>query len=273
MSNDKWQLFNEDCKTGLQRIPDGAVDLTVTSPPYDNIRKYNGFNFDFEEIAMQLYRITKPGGVIVWIVSDETRNGSETGSSFKQALYFKALGLKLHDTMIWAKDAPSFPEKARYFQTFEYMFVFSKGTPKTANLLRDRKNIYAGKETHGTFRERDGTLKQRSTTFSGAIAEYGVRFNVWQIPGEKRNKTGHPAVFPQQIARDHILTWSNPGETICDPFSGSGTTAIEAVNNGRRFIGFEISREYYEKSILRIEQETAQCNIYDFLKAGEEAAE
>lgn len=154
------ELYNEDCATGLKKLKDESIDLVVTSPPYDNLRTYKGFSFDFESIANELYRVLKTGGVIVWIVSDATENGSETGTSFRQALYFKQIGFNIHDTMIWNKDSFSFPEANRYYPCFEYMFVFSKGKPKTSNLIRDRKNINVGNGIHGTARQRDGSLKK-----------------------------------------------------------------------------------------------------------------
>lgn len=261
-----FKLFNEDCATGLKRIEAESIDLVVTSPPYDNLRTYNGFSFDFEKIAKELYRVIKPGGVIVWIVSDGVENGSETGTSFKQALFFKELGLNLHDTMIWKKDTSAFPESTRYNSIFEYMFVFSKGKPKTIHLIEDRKNLWSGTKVHGTFRNQDGSMSERSEKWKEIECKaYGSRFNVWEIPTEKNNKTGHPAVFPSSLAKDHIISWSNRGDTVLDPFSGSGTTAIEALNLDRKFIGFEISKEYYEKSLERIEIETAQMNIFDYL--------
>lgn len=168
--------------------------------------------------------------------------------------------------MIWKKDSCAFPEATRYYPNFEYMFVFSKGKPKTIHLLEDRKNLWGGTKVHGTFREADGRLHERSTTWKEVVCkDYGVRFNVWEIPSEKNNKSGHPAVFPRSIARDHILSWSDKGDTVLDPFSGSGTTAIEALNNGRAFIGFEISQEYYEKSQKRIQNETAQISLMELI--------
>lgn len=205
------------------------------------------------------------GGVIVWIVSDGVENGSETGTSFRQALFFKSIGFNIHDTMIWKKESCAFPESTRYYPNFEYMFVLSKGKPKSIHLIEDRKNLWGGTKVHGTFRESDGQLRGRSRTWKDVVCkDYGVRFNVWEIPSEKNNKTGHPAVFPAKIAHDHIVTWSDKGDTVLDPFSGSGTTAIEALNEGRKFIGFEISKEYYDKSVKRIDEETAQLSIFDY---------
>ena len=178
----EYQLYNEDCCEGLKQIQNESIDLVVTSPPYDNLRTYNGFSFNFEFVAKQLYRVVKQGGVVVWIVSDSTVNGSETGTSFKQALYFKQIGFNIHDTMIWQKISP-FTHKNRYIADFEYMFVFSKGKPKTANIICDRKNKYSGTQVHGTERQFSGETKKRSKTqISKKVKEYGARYNVWDIP-------------------------------------------------------------------------------------------
>ena len=232
----------------MSRMEDNSVDLTVTSPPYDNIRDYNGFSFDWKSTIQELYRITKNGGVVVWIVSDQTIDGSETGSSFKQALWAMECGFNLHDTMIWEKDSCAFPEATRYYPVFEYMFVWSKGKPKSYNPICDRKNKHSGESVHGSFRMSDGSLKGRSSTWKDSIIkENSVRFNVWHVSAEHKNKTGHPAVFPIQLAKDHIVSWSNEGDLVFDPFLGSGTTRIAAYDLNRNFIGCEISKEYFDK--------------------------
>lgn len=253
----KDRIEQGDCLELMKQIPDGYVDLTVTSPPYDNLRTYNGginqWCFEkFQAIARELFRVTKSGGVVVWVVADATVKGSETGSSFKQALYFKECGFNIHDTMIWEKDTFSYPDKTRYRACFEYMFVFSKGKPSTVNLIADRKNKYAGTVVHGTSRNPDGTTFRKSNDKKSNVAENGVRFNVWEIPSEKNNVSGHPAVFPRQIANDHILSWSNPGDVVLDPFLGSGTTVIAAVNTHRHYIGFELDEKYFQIACRRI---------------------
>lgn len=243
-------LRNGDCLEVLIGTPDNSIDLTVTSPPYDNLRSYNNnieqWCFEkFQNIAEELYRVTKDGGVIVWIVNDATVDGSETGTSFRQALFFKKCGFRLHDTMIWQKISP-FTHKNRYIPCFEYMFVFSKGAPKTANLICDRKNKWGGTQIHGTERQRNGETKNLSDTQkSKCVKEYGARFNIWDIPPNKNNKTGHPAVFPLQLAQDHVLSWSNEGDTVLDCFMGSGTTGIACINTGRNFIGIELDQQYF----------------------------
>lgn len=247
-----------DCLELMKNIPDGSIDLTVTSPPYDNLRTYNGnisqWCFEkFQGIAKELFRVTAYGGVVVWVVGDATINGSETGTSFRQALYFMDCGFNLHDTMIWEKITP-FQHKHRYIQSFEYMFVLAKGKPKTENLICDRKNKWAGTQIHGTERQRSGLTKPLSDVQkSKVVKEYGVRLNIWNISPNKSNKTGHPAVFPEQLATDHILTWSNEGDTVFDCFMGSGTTGKMAVLNNRRFIGIELDEGYFNIAKERIE--------------------
>lgn len=243
-----------DNVAGLKCLPDACIDLTVTSPPYDNLRTYNGFTWDEEGLIRELYRVTKPGGVVVWISNDATVNGSETGTSFRQALTFKAAGFNLHDTMIWHKISP-FTHKNRYIASFEYMFVLSKGRPKTTNIICDRKNKWAGVKVHGTQRlKADGVLLENNGVKAGReVKEFGARYNVWEMPGDKNNKTGHPAVFPETLARDHIISWSNPGDVVLDPFMGSGTTAAACIKTGRQYIGFELSEEYCKIAYRRIE--------------------
>jgi DNA modification methylase len=260
------RIYNEDCLEGMKRIQDGFVDLTVTSPPYDNLRTYNGnieqWSFEkFQAIAKELYRVTADGGVVVWVVGDATIKGSETGTSLRQALYFKEAGFNLHDTMIWQKICP-FQHKNRYIQSFEYMFVFSKGAKKSANLICDRKNKWAGTPIHGTERQTNGNTKSLSARQkSKSVKEYGARFNIWGIAPEKNNKTGHPAVFPEQLANDHIVSWSNEGDAVLDPFMGSGTTAIACINTNRNYIGFELDKHYCEIANERIRKTLAEKEV------------
>ena len=250
------KVYCGDNLTLIKQLDDDCIDLTVTSPPYDNLRTYNGFTWDCEGLAKELFRVTKVGGVVVWVVADATINGSETGSSFKQALYFIECGFNLHDTMIWRKDTCGMPSSIRYGQCFEYMFIFTKGKIKTFNPIEDRPNKYEGSKVHGTYRDKTGSLHKRSGEWiNHVIPELGARFNVWDISTEKSNKTGHPAIFPIAIATDHILSWSNPGDIILDPFMGSGTVALACIETGRNYIGFEISFEYIELANSRLNTE------------------
>lgn len=250
------KIHNMDCIEGLKRLPDDCIDLTVTSPPYDNLRTYNGFSWDFEATARELYRVTKQGGVVVWVVGDATIKGSETGTSFKQALFFKEIGFNLHDTMIYDKGCSGAVGNNKwYWQSFEYMFVFSKGKPKTINLIYDRKNVEARYDSNSTKRRRDGSLKK---TYGYSYGEMGRRTNIWKYRTGKGLTTTdsiafkHPAMFPEKLAQDHILSLSNEGDTVLDCFMGSGTTAKMAVLNKRNYIGFEISKEYCEIAEQRI---------------------
>lgn len=252
----KLTLFLGDSAEIMAGLPDDCVDLTVTSPPYDDLRTYNGYSFDFKKTAKELYRITKRGGVVVWVVGDSVKKGSETGTSFKQALGFMSEGFRLHDTMIYQKTGIPFPSKNRYLQSFEYMFVFSKGKPKTVNLIEDRENTTAGQTRNSRrYRKKDGSFTKGS---SRPIKQLGVRTNIWKYQTGQYKSTKdleafkHPAIFPEKLAQDHILTWSNAGDIVLDCFMGSGTTGKMAVLNGRRFIGIEISEEYLKIAEDRI---------------------
>jgi site-specific DNA-methyltransferase (adenine-specific) len=237
----------------MKNIPDNYIDLTITSPPYDNLRTYKGFNFDFENIAKELFRITKQGGVVVWVVGDATIKGSETGTSFKQALYFKDIGFNLHDTMIYLKNQLAFPDSNRYYNAFEYMFILSKGKLNIFNPIKDRKNISAGRDVNGCERNKDGSLRKNRSCAGNIIKEYGIRWNYWLIYNQKRGiETKHPAIFPEQLAHDHILSWSNEKNIIFDPMCGSGTTLKMAKLLNRNYIGIDISQEYVDLANQRI---------------------
>lgn len=248
-------IHNCDCLVGMEELPDGCIDLTVTSPPYDSLRKYEGFTFNFCDTARELYRVTKDGGVVVWVVGDATVKGCETCTSFKQALFFKEIGFNLHDTMIYKKKNPIPQNHNRYEQCFEYMFVFSKGKPKTFNPIHV-PTIHGGKsfdwgnrnklDDAQCRRHREGhdILQVKKQKQHCNIFEYAIGGQV----------VGHPAVFPEQLAEDHIVTWSNPGDVVLDPFIGSGTTGKMALLNGRHYIGFEICKSYCELAEQRILQ-------------------
>lgn len=259
------RLIQGDCLDKMKDIPDGSVDLTVTSPPYDNLRTYNGniaqWSFEkFQAIAKELYRITAAGGVVVWVVGDSTSKFCESFTSFKQALKFHEIGFNLLDTMIYYKQnyAPAYPSLRRYANQFEYMFVFSKGKPKTFNPIQKQKA--RNKTEKVAFRQKDGSLTRkvkpegRETKDASNVWEYAVGGNL----------TGHPAVFPEKLAHDHIISWSNPGDTVLDPFMGSGTTGVACVNTNRNFIGIELDENYFKIAQDRIEE--AKKNIKFSLK-------
>jgi len=251
------KVYLGDCLEIMPSIPDKSIDLTITSPPYDNLRTYGGnLQWDFEGIAKELFRVTKDGGVVVWVVGDATIKGSETGTSFRQALYFKEIGFNLHDTMIWDKGSFAFPSIDRYHQVFEYMFVFSNGKPKSFNSIIDRRNIYS-RMGGISGRNRDGS--RRLTGNSGKKQnEYGQRFNIWRfnIGGGHITKDKiayqHPAIFPEQLAYDHIISWSNAGDIILDPMAGSGTVGKMAKQLNRNYILIEKEPKYYDIILKRL---------------------
>ena len=257
----EYTLYLGDCLEYMSGMGDESVDLTVTSPPYDNLRSYDGYTFDSEGIIKELYRVTKQGGVVVWVVGDATINGSETGTSFRQALYFMECGFNLHDTMIYEKNGASFPSNNKYYQVFEFMFIFSKGLPKTINLLKDRKNIWGGSWGKPTRRDVNGKLIEHDKYTND---NNGIRFNIWRYNTGKGYSTEdeyayeHPAIFPEKLAQDHILSWSNPGDLVFDPMCGSGTTGKMAVKYQRRFVGSDVSSKYIAIAEKRIKQTAAQ---------------
>jgi site-specific DNA-methyltransferase (adenine-specific) len=242
-----------DCREVLRTLDADSIDLTVTSPPYDNLRTYNGFTFDFEGIARELYRVTKPGGVVVWVVGDATVKGSETGTSFRQALFFRDVcGFNLYDTMIWRKTNPMPSDLVRYQSSFEFMFVISKGKPKATNILKEPSKL-AGKSRRAHDRTPDGVRYNMGDTYE--YAQEKRRANCWDVAIGGGVK-GHPAQFPESLARDHILSWSNEGDTVLDPFLGSGTTGKMARQHGRKFVGIEISADYLAIAQKRIADAT-----------------
>jgi DNA modification methylase len=244
----------------IKQLDDNSIDLTVTSPPYDNLRDYKGYSWDFENLAKELYRVTKQGGVVVWVVGDATINGSETGTSFKQALYFKEIGFNLHDTMIYEKSGMPFPAVGRYHQMFEYMFIFCKGKIKTFNPIKDEKKIWGNQGRWGksSERQKDGNLIE--TDYKPNNNEYKMRSNIWRIINAggfgqtDKDAYKHPATFHEKLANDHIISWSNENDIVLDPFMGSGTTAKMAILNRRKFIGFELSQEYCDIANERIKE-------------------
>jgi len=243
------EIFVENCLDTMKRMSNEYIDLVVTSPPYDDMRSYNGYSFDFENIAKELFRVLKPGGVIVWIVGDATKNGSESGTSFKQALFFKELGFNLHDTMIYAKNNPIPLTHNRYEQQFEYMFIFSKGKPKTFSpKLKLNKNVGG---SIGKFYQKASDKDTSKANTDKTIKKVSIENNIW-FYSVGRNKFKHPAPFPEQLALDHVLTWSVEGDVVYDPFMGSGTTAKAALITGRNWVGSEISQEYADIALERL---------------------
>ena len=262
------KIYNENCLETMKRMQDCFIDLTVTSPPYDNLRNYNGYEFDFENIAKELFRVTKDGGVVVWIVGDATINGSETGTSFKQALFFIDCGFNLHDTMIYKKENPVPNGINRYNQSFEYMFILSKGKPQCFNpIFRKRNNKTNDKRTKrfkGFTRDKNGNFNKTNYI----IKEEVIRENIFEyyvgMGNTSNDKTafGHPAIFPEKLVADHIYSWSNEGDLIYDCFMGSGTTAKMAHLQNRNWIGSEISKEYTELANKRIEKYINQTTLF-----------
>jgi len=247
-------LMQGDCLEWMKEIQDGSIDLTVTSPPYDNLRTYNGNNNQWGEnvwqaIIADLYRVTKDGGVVVWVVGDATVKGSETGTSFKQALWAMECGFRM-ETMIWEKTGSGcLGSNSYYSQNFEFVFIFCKGAHKHGSLIKDRENkVKSGMVKVNSKINKEGGSVSR-------IVErkpFGKRGNIWRIDPQKNSE--HPAPFPESLAHDHIISWSNEGDTVLDTFMGSGTTGVACVNLDRKFIGIELDKDYFEIAEKRIKE-------------------
>ena len=249
------KIIHGDNVQVLSEFPEESIHLVVTSPPYDDLRTYGGHDWDFEGVAAQLERVLRPGGVIVWVVADQTKDGSETGESFRQALHFKSLGLNLHDTMIYKTNKPP-SSLARYQNCWEFMFVFSKGSPTVFNPLME-KCIWAGVGTSPRMRDKGGELQGKGRRI---IKEQKVRSNIWHYDtgSGKDAQHGHPAPFPIGLAQEHIMSWSNEGAVVLDPFNGSGTTTKAALDLQRRYIGIDVNQEYCEAALKRLDLKQAR---------------
>ncbi len=247
-------IYNIDCVEGMKNLPANCIDLVVTSPPYDDLRNYNGYHFDFESIAKELYRITKKGGIVVWVVGDKIKNGNKSLTSFRQSLFFQEIGFNVHDVMIYRKKNTPFMRSNAYTNCYEFMFVFSKGKPNTFNPLKT-KTVRSGKEKLVANKKADGINKK----VEGVLNEEKTLTNIWDyavgLGGSTSDRIAfeHPAIFPEKLVQDHILSWSNENDIVFDPMSGSGTTCKMAKLNNRKYLGFEISEEYTELSKKRIE--------------------
>lgn len=265
------KTYNEDCLITMGNMVNNFIDLTITSPPYDEIRNYNkgvgkitdklnGYSFAFENIARELYRVTKKGGVVVWVVNDSIINGSESLNSFRQALYFKEIGFKVHDTMIYCKLNPMPNAGTRYQQMFEYMFILTKGKPKTTNIsLRERSNKCNDKRVYRKkkfSRDQDGNFNENDYFVKEMVPDY----NIWDFYVGGGNTTNdkvafnHPAIFPEELVKRHIESWSNEGDLVYDPFMGSGTTSKMSILLNRGYVGSELSEEYCKIEEERIKE-------------------
>jgi len=250
-------IISGDCAEVLHQIEDESIDMCITSPPYDNLRVYKGYKFPFENIVEELFRILKSGRVVVWVVSDATINGSETATSFKQALTFIDKGFNLHDTMIFRKTNPV-PQiyRKRYTNEFEYMFVFSKGTVTVHNPLKV-PCLHAGLELKGTTYKNFSTTVQKRGKLANPVKNEKLRGNIWEyVVGKKavdQEAKNHPAPFPYDLAKDHILSWTNEGDIVLDPMCGSGTSIVAAYDLRRKYIGIDISEEYCQMARERLE--------------------
>lgn len=260
------KIYHENCIDTLHRMSDDVIDMTITSPPYDDLRDYNGYHFPVEDIAASLFQKTKPGGVVIWVVGDRTVNGDETLTSFQHAITFQKAGFRVHDTMIYTKKNPIPGDCGkRYRQAFEYMFCFSKGQPKTFNPITEPTKSAGQKITafritgkgRGNVPDEDiGREIKTERKVSNIFA-----YNVGTSSSEDKIAFQHPAIFPEQLVADQIASWTDQGDVVYDCFMGSGTTAKVAHQLKRRWVGSEISEEYIEIARKRLETYIDKLNL------------
>jgi len=246
-------IYRSDCIEFMKSMDENSIDLTVTSPPYDELRDYKGYSFDFENIAKQLFRVTKKGGIVVWVVGDKIKKGNKTLTSFKQALHFQQVGFNVHDVMIYRKKNTPFMRSNAYTNCFEFMFVLSKDSPKTFTPLKV-KTVRQGKEMLPFNKGADGVNKK----ILGELKPEKTMTNIWEYAvgfgGSTSDRLAfeHPAIFPEKLAEDHILSWTKEGDIVFDPMCGSGTTCKMAKKNNRHYIGCDISEEYVKLAKKRL---------------------
>lgn len=256
------EIYCSDCVKFMQdELDEESIDLTITSPPYDNLRDYKGYKFNYKQVIDGLWRVTKKGGIVVWVVADQLKDNNLTYSTFRHGLAFQKRGFNAYDTIIYQKSGCALPTPRHYYNSFEYMLILSKGRPNTVNLIKDRQNVSFKGDGIATRRNKDGTMK---VTTRKATQPYGIRFNIWRYAVGYNNTTrdkeayAHPAMFPEKLAQDHIISWSNEGDLVFDPFSGSGTTAKMAYLNKRKYIACDVSQEYVDLARARLAKYKAQ---------------
>lgn len=255
------RIILTECVKGMKSVPDDIIPLTVTSPPYEGLRTYDGLaDWNFMDVAKELYRITMPGGVVVWVVQEQIVNGSESGESSRQRLAFANIGFRLHHTMVLGKLGGHQHSKGRYGGALEYAFILSKGKPRYFCPFRDKKNKEAGREKIFSNRRIDGTFPAKK---KARVHPYGFRSPIWFYATGKHHTANedyafdHPALMPQQMAEDFILSWSKVGDLVFNPFAGAGTVLKMALLNHRRYLGFEINPKYVEIARRRLKEAEA----------------
>ncbi len=256
------KIILSDCRDGMAALSNECIPFTLTSPPYDGLRTYDGLaDWNFMDVAKELYRITMQGGVVVWVVQEQIIDGSESGETSRQRLAFANIGFRLHHTMVMGKLGGIQFSSNRYGRPLEYAFILSKGPPRYFNPLRDRPNKEAGRVKVFLNRNRDGSFAPVKRT---QVHPYGLRGSIWFYPTGKNNSAKedyafeHPALMPEQMAEDDILSWTKVGDLVFNPFAGAGTALKMALLNHRSYLGFEINPKYVEIARRRLREAEAK---------------
>lgn len=261
------EIYCIDCVEGMKKIPDNSVDIVVTSPPYDGIRDYNGFNFDLHETGRGLIRILKEGGIVAMVIQDQTKNFGKTLTSFKTIIdWCDNIGFKLFECVIYRKHGSEGAWWTNRFRVdHEYMPIFLKGEKPQYFNKENLKvpSIHGGKVMTGSgSRRTDGKTNARVTRPINTMKCRGTIWNYLMAGDKDPIKRQHPAPFPDQIPLDFIECFCPPGGVVLDPFMGSGSTAVAAKKLNRKYIGFDTSEEYIKIAHARLRNTETQLKVF-----------
>lgn len=263
-----------ECVEGMEMLPDDCVDLVVTSPPYDAVRKYNGFAFDLHQTGAQIHRVLKDGGIAAMVIQDQTKDFGKSLTSFRTIIdWCDSFGFKLFECVIYRKNGSEGAWwKHRFRVDHEYIPLFLKGD-RPAYFDKQPLRVpskHGGKVMSGSGNRRtDGAT---NGTVRREINATKCRGTIWNylMAGDKNPlKRKHPAVFPDAIPSDLIQCFCPPGGIVLDPFIGSGSTAVQALKHERHFIGFDISQEYCDLCNQRLEKDVETATLFESVSASD----
>lgn len=255
-SDNEVTLFRGDCVELLESIPAGAAELVVTSPPY-NIGKEYEAKLDLDvyleqqaRVIRQCVRILAPHGNLCWQVGNYVDRGAIVPLDAVLYPVFAQLGLRMRNRIVWHFEHGLHCSR-RFSGRYEVIAWFTKSDQYVFHLDHVRvPQKYPGKKYF-----KGPKAGQYSCNPKGKNPG-----DVWGIPNVKHNhveKTAHPCQFPVELIERLVLSMTNPGGLVVDPFIGVGTTAVAAVRHGRRAAGAEVNCEYFDIATQRIALEAA----------------
>lgn len=271
LQNSSLQLLNCDVIDGIDSIDNKSIDLVLTSPPYninkpyerEDKRSLEEYADWCREIIERLDQKVTDQGAICWQVGNFVKNNSVLPLDYVVYPIFADLGFRLRNRIVWQFNFGLNAER-RLSGRYETLLWFTKSDKYTFNLDDIRiEQLYPGKKHSGKKGKElagrpSGNPKGKNPSdhwiFSGR--RYFEEDLVWQLPNVKANHpelTEHPCQFPVELAERCVFAFTDPGDTILDPFIGSGTTAIAGLPRGRNVIGIDRDQRYIELAKERIE--------------------